>query len=200
MKCVFGYAFALRRRRPAPGIRKASPVTMIIKLDGSGTAADVDAVADMAPKRPSRSARCRRSSISNVARVAPRYNPNRPRQRQHSGRPGPRLRKGATAGAWTLAIVGDVGQHENLASCRRTLEQEPGYDRVADFVRNGLRPRRAGDGLGEFAFGHSQPPLRLDFSCRIGAARNPTVAYGWLGEDHEATLKSYELQVVIVAW
>jgi hypothetical protein len=40
----------------------------------------------------------------------------------------------------------------------------------------------------------------LDFRCTIGAARNPTVVYGWLGQDHETTLKSYTLQVVIVAW
>jgi len=106
----------------------------------------------------------------------------------------------AASGLMTLAIVRDIGHHENLASGRRNLEQEAGYDRVAEFVRDTLGPCSAGDGLGEFAFGHSQPPLRLDFSCRIGAARNPTVAYGWLGEDHEATLKSYELQVVIVAW
>ena len=57
-----------------------------------------------------------------------------------------------------LAIVRDVGHHENLASGRRNLEQEPGYDRVAEFVRDSLRPCRAGDGLGEFClFGPSHP-------------------------------------------
>ena len=33
------------------------------------------------------------------------------------------------------------------------LEQEPGYDRVAEFVGDSLRPCSAGDGLGQLSLG-----------------------------------------------
>jgi hypothetical protein len=54
-----------------------------------------------------------------------------------------------------LAVIGDIGEHEDLASGRCDFQQEAGYRRVAKFVGRRLFLRRVDDGLRELEFRHS---------------------------------------------
>jgi hypothetical protein len=94
------------------------------------------------------------------------------------------LAKAADGWFATLTVVGDIGDHEDLAAGRRDLEHEPRYRCVAEFVSVLFWPSGVDDGLREFESWHSYPPTKPDLRCEIGAARNPTVAYDRLGFDH----------------
>lgn len=61
----------------------------------------------------------------------------------------------ADSGLSPLPVVGDIGDHEDLAACRGDLDKEAGYRRIPEFVIALLRGCGVYSGLGEFDFGHS---------------------------------------------